>query len=227
MTGRTVGGRRSWWWGRGLLDLCAHELAGHDTCDDRADADPAGNGPGTGQRKTAKPLVLVHVDLEHTTVTDAGNVELGVPGGGLPAITRRRLEEILSTDHDLRIVLFDDGRPLATSDLIHADDIPTKTRIAVRARDRGCRFDGRTPAARAHQHHIDGRANGHHPDRIITVGPWAHLRAIHRHGWHPELQHHGIIRWRRGTSTFRTLPWGTPLRRMAPDDDPNGDYGGG
>lgn len=118
---RWNGGTRSFWQGRGLLAMCEHTLGGPD-------GDDGGAGHVGPQR--GKPTAIVHVDVADTTTTCAGQVELNVTGGGLPSITRQRLEQILSSDHDLRVVLFDDGRPLAVSDLIHAENIPTKTRIA-------------------------------------------------------------------------------------------------
>lgn len=214
---RWHGGTRSFWQGRGLLAMCEHALAGHNNTRDGSTTGFSAGGC-VGPRR-GKPTAIVHIDVADTTVTCAGQVELNVTGGGLPAVTRRRLEQILTSDHDLRVVLFDDGRPLAVSDLIHAEHIPTKTRIAVRARDRGCRFASPAPPSRTHIHHIDGRRHGHHPDRLITLGAWPHLRGIHRHGWTPTPRTGSAITWRRGTRTFTTLPRGTPLRRIAPNHD--------
>ncbi|MBW3561701.1 MAG: HNH endonuclease [Actinobacteria bacterium] len=162
---RWNGGTRSFWQGRGLLAMCEHTLGGHHAEDHSCNSDDRGGGDVAGHvgPQRGKPTAIVHVDVADTTTTCAGQVELNVTGGGLPTISRQRLEQILSDDHDLRVVLFDGGRPLAVSDLTHADRIPTKTRIAVRARDRGCRFGSPAPPGRTHIHHIDGRRHGHHP----------------------------------------------------------------
>lgn len=149
--------------------------------------------------------------------------------GALPTVTRTKLQEILASDHDCRVAVFDGARPLAVSDLVHASETPTKTRIAVELRDRGGRMPGsRTPAPSAHVHHLDKSRHGHHPDHLVTLGPFGHLRQVHRRGWKLELDPGSgqvTARWR--DRTYRSLPWGTRLRRARSPgddaDDPDGD----
>jgi hypothetical protein len=169
---------------------------------------------GGGSRGRAKPLMLVHVDLRQATPTGTGLVEVSAPGG-LKTITSRAAE-ILAEDADMRAVIFDQQRPLGVSDVVHAKDIPTKVRIAVRARDRGCRFPGsRAPAPWTDAHHLVERSRGgtHDPDNITLVSRTPHVRYVHRYGWKLTLDPHtGEVTARRGGRTYRSLPWGTPLR---------------
>lgn len=195
----------------------------HESSGEAGGVDRAGHGDGEevvrkGPRR-ARPLVNFVVDVADCTTTAAGQVMLDA-AGALPTITRTRLEEILSSDHDCRVAVFEGARPLAVSDLVEASEVPTKTRIAVQLRDRGGRMPGsRTPTASAHVHHLDKARHGHHPDHLVMLGPFGHLRQVHKRGWKLHVDPGSgqvTARWR--DRTYRSLPWGTRLRRAPPDD---------
>lgn len=122
------------------------------------------------------------------------------------------------------MVLFDGKRPLAVSDVVRAERMPDKTRIAVKVRDRGGRMPGsRTPAGQTQIHHLDKATYGHHPDHLVSLGPFAHLRQVHKRGWKLHLDPDTgqvTARWR--DRTYRSVPWGTHLRRAPNDDDEDG-----
>ncbi|MBA2529093.1 MAG: HNH endonuclease, partial [Euzebyales bacterium] len=109
------------------------------------------------------------------------------------------------------VVLFDGARPLAVSKKVRAAAIPADTRLAVHARDRGCRFPGSAdPLAHCDLHHIERQRGGdHHPDNLVAVSR-RHHTLIHRHGWTLSLNHASgqITAWR-GRRRWRSLPRGT------------------
>lgn len=187
----------------GAIAAAGDYLAGRD-----------GNDQDRGGPRRARPLVNFIVDVDDCTTTAAGQVLLDA-GGALPTITRTELRQILVSDHDCRVALFDGARPLAVSDVVRAERMPDKTRIAVKLRDRGSRMPGgRTPAGQAHIHHVDKDRYGHHPDHLISLGPRSHLRQVHKRGWKIEIDpDSGQVTARRGDRTHRSLPWGTRLRR--------------
>ncbi len=174
-------------------------------------------GGGTGGGRPARPLIVAHVDVANATPTAAGTVELGAPGV-LPTLTAATVEA-LTRDADLRVVLFDGARPLAVSSKTKAVEVPADTRLAVKARDRGCRFPGSTaPAKWAEIHHIRPRAKGgdHHPDKLtLLLRRWHRL--VHDRDWKqhldPQTGEFTIARKRR---IWTSLPRGTPLRRPPP-----------
>lgn len=198
-----------------LIDLAQDSLAGSNR---------------NGTRRQAKPSVVVHVDLRHVTETAAGILELNLPGW-LPTVSAATLESLAKTA-DIQAILFDGYRPLAVAQKVSASEIPADTRLAIRARDLGCRFPGsRIPLGAADLHHLDGKDAGHHPDRILTLGRYGHLNRIHRRGWSADLDPdtgEATFTTPNGR-TYRTLPRGTRLRRPPPDhrgSSPTGDADG-
>lgn len=113
-------------------------------------------------------------------------------------------------------------RPLCDPDQLDATAIPTPTRVAVAARDRGCRFAGcRAPVDWCDVHHLVARDDGgdHHPDRLALFCRPDHRR-VHAHGWQLALDPAtGVITGRRGDRVWRSEPRGTPLA-PAPADHP-------
>ncbi len=140
--------------------------------------------------------------------------------GPLPRISAR-LTDGLAADADVRAVVFDGARPLAVSDKLTATSIPTKTRIAVQARDRGCRFPGsQHPVGHSDVHHLVHREHhgDHHPDNLALLSR-RHHTLVHHHGWTLTLEpDSGQITATRGTHTWRSLPRGTPLTSPARHD---------
>ena len=175
-------------------------------------------GEERGPRR-ARPLINLVVDVGDCTATAAGQVLLDAPGA-LPTITKTALRRILESDHDCRAVLFDGQRPLAVSNVINTARLPAKTRLAVRLRDRGGRMPGsRTPAGQTHIHHLDRARYGHHPDHLVALGVFGHLRLAHTNGWKLTLDPDtGQVTARWHHRTYRTLPWGTRLNRAPPAD---------
>jgi len=133
--------------------------------------------------------------------------------GPLPRLTAR-LADGLAGDADIRAVVFDGARPLAVSDKLTAASIPTKTRIAVTARDRGCRLPGSAdPVGHSDVHHLVHREHGgtHHPDNLALLSR-RHHTLVHTHGWTLTLDPpSGQITATRHTRTWPSLPRGTPL----------------
>jgi hypothetical protein len=164
-----------------------------------------GGTTASGQPRRARPQLVVHVPLDQVTATAAGQVELNLAGARLPTVTARTLEA-LNTDADLRAVLFDGSRPLAVSDKVSASEIPTKTRVAVAARDRGCRFPGsRTPIAHTDIDHQTPWENGG------TTGA-SNTWCLHK-GHHLGKTHH---RYTIHTDTHGTTWWTTPAGHHNP-----------
>jgi hypothetical protein len=116
-----------------------------------------------------------------------GAVELPARGK-LPRISAIACE-LLARDADFQAVLFHGARPLAVSNKLHAGNIPTDTRLGVRARDQGCRFPGsRDPITFTDIHHTVERADGglHHPDLLVSFDRRSH-RTVHKRGWNVTL----------------------------------------
>ena len=92
--------------------------------------------------------------------------------------------------------------------------ISAPLRRFLNARDRGCRFPGSTmPVAYTDVDHLDGRADGHHIDRMISLARRYH-RIRHHHGWQLDLDPNtGIVTAQRGKRRYRSLPRGTPLQQ--------------
>ncbi len=176
---------------------------------------------GGGRGRRARPLLVVHVDVAQVTSTAAGTVELAAPGV-LPTLTAATVET-LARDGDMRVVLFEGARPLAVSAKTMAAAIPADVRLAVRARDRGCRFRGSTgPAPWADIHHVVEQAEGgdHHPDQLaLLIRRWHRL--VHRRKWKQRLDPKtGVFTICRNGRTWQSLPRGTPLRRRRPPPPP-------
>ncbi len=170
-------------------------------------------------RRPARPLLIAHVQVSDLTASAAGTVELNVRGP-LPRITAR-LADGLAADADIRAVVFDGAKPLAVSDKLTAATIPTKTRIAVTARDRGCRFPGsQDPPGHSDVHHLVHREHGgdHDPDNLALLSR-RHHTLVHHHGWALTLEpDSGQITATRRARTWRSLPRGTPLAPPARHD---------
>jgi hypothetical protein len=170
---------------------------------------------GGGSGREATPLVVVHVDSSEATRTAAGLVELAMPGC-LPSLTARAVDA-MAADADVRVVLFDGARPLVVTRKRTAAQVADDIRLAIAARDRGCRFPGsRIPVVFADDHHLHAQTGGgdHDPDNQLCLGRRGH-RAVHSHGWHVTLDPHTAkATFTRNGRTWTTLPRGTPLRRV-------------
>jgi hypothetical protein len=193
----------------GLVDICTQYLSG-------------------GDGGKARASVVVHVDVDQTTPTAAGTVEVGLPGW-LPTISAATLEA-LARSADVRAVVFDGARPLAATGKVDAESIPADVRLAVQARDLGCRFPGsRAPIGHTDIHHIHWRSDGgdHHPDNLLGLSRRAH-RLVHRRGWDIDLDPAtGRAAFTRHGRTWTTRPWGTRLRRPPTTTPPDLPPGGG
>ena len=186
--------------GKALVDMAADDLGRDD--------------PG----RPAQPAFVVRVDTKDVTVTEAGLVDINLPGAIAPGLSAA-LVESLAASATVKAVLFDGARPLAWGRTIHTNDLPDAIRDAVGVRDGGCRFPGsREPLARTDAHHIDGRRNGHNPDRLVRLSRRGH-RLVHQHRWRITIDTDtGKATFTRGTQVFTTMPRGARLRRPPPDD---------
>ena len=237
--GRPLSQRRA----DGLVSMANQRLAG--TCDghetDAEEGDPDGDGDGSageadddalpvrrpvcvgGTRHPvlvdAKPSIDVIIDTRDVTITSAGIIQVNAPGC-LPTLTARAIEA-LTADASVRVVLVDGGRPLTVTRKVRASDVPAKTRVAVKLRDRGDRFPGsRGPLGQVHLHHLDKDGAGHNPDAIVSLLPKNHRR-VHRLGWKVTVDPPtGEVTFTRGERSWTTLPRGTRLRRPPPEPDP-------
>jgi hypothetical protein len=150
----------------------------------------------------------------------AGTVDLHVPGC-LPTLSAK-LVDLLAADADLRATIFHGQRPLASSKLINAADIPAATRRSVKLRDRGDRMPGsRDPLVWCDLHHLHHRSKGgtHDPDNLVALrSRWHQL--LHRHGWTSRLDPEtGRFTIQRDGRRYDSLPHGTTL---SPDPQPGG-----
>lgn len=162
--------------------------------------------------------------------TDAANLplevglakarELGVPRAQLQGFSALLAAATLALGGDGQVARVLAGqRPLCDPDQLHAADIPTATRVAVAARDGGCRFYGCSALVDwCDLHHLVHREDGgdHHPDRLALFCRGDHRR-IHKHHWTLGLDPAtGIITGRRGDRVWRTEPRGSPLAPAPP-----------
>ena len=203
----------------GLVEMASEYLAGVNS-----DLPSAGDSDDTAaprRRRRARPLLIVHVDIADITRGEGGILELNVRGR-LARITSATLD-LLSTDADMRAVLFDGARPLAVSSKLHADKVPGDVRLAVRARDMGDRWPGsNAPIGHTELHHFTHRANGgtHDVDTLGSFTRDVHLNRIHKHGWNVSLDPAtAIVTIKRKGRTWRSLPRTVGLARP-PDNRP-------
>ena len=188
-----------------------------------AAADPdTGNSPrrGCGRARRARPLVVVHVGLDQLSGHPDGTVELNLRGG-LPRVSAATVEA-LARSGDVQAVLFDGQRPLAATSKVDAARVPAATALAVRSRDRGCRFPAsRDPIGHTDLHHLREQARGgdHDPDNLVCLSRRWHTTA-HQRGWTLTLDPAtGQLTTQRGGRSYRSLPRGAPLP-PAPDPPP-------
>jgi hypothetical protein len=180
---------------------------------------------GGADRHPARPLLTSVVQIGDVQVNAAGTITLNTRGA-LPSITLRTLEA-LSTDADLRVVLLDGARPLATSAKLRLTDPSADTRFAVQARDLACRWPGsNAPIGWTDLDHLHPRADGgsHHPDNLVSLSRRPH-RWKHTYGWQTTLDPDtGAITISRRDRTYRSLPPGTRLSTATgpPDTRPPG-----
>ena len=186
--------------GKALVDMAADDLGRDD--------------PG----RPAAPAFTVRVDTKDVTVTEAGLVEINLPGAIAPGLSAALVESLLGSA-TVKAVLFDGARPLAWGRKINLANLPDDIRDAVGIRDGGDRFPGsRQPLARTDAHHINGQRNGHHPEGLVRLSRKSH-RLTHKHRWRISVDpDSGKATFTRGTHTFTTMPWGTRLRRPPPAD---------
>ena len=193
------------------------------------------------RQRPARPLVVVHVDLDQVTGHPDGRVELDLRGG-LPRVSAATVEA-LANDGDVRAVLLDGERPLAATGKVDAARVPVATGLAVRARDRGCRFPAsRDPIGHADLHHLleQARGGGHDPDNLVCLSRRWHT-TVHERGWTLSLDPvTAQLTVERAGRRYHSLPRGAPLPAApdppsstrdapprAPDPEPPPDDGGG
>jgi hypothetical protein len=173
----------------------------------------AGYLAGSSDRE-AEPLVTVVVQLADVTATAAGHLVLRTPGV-LPTLSAR-LVDLLAAEADLRAVIVDGARPLATTRKRTAADIPDDVRTAIVARDVADRLPG-SDRPLQHVHHMRHREDGgdHDPANLVGLSDTSH-RIVHRNGWQTTLDHDtGAFTITRDGTTWTSVPRTTPLARPA------------
>lgn len=199
-TGRSRGRR----WAGALTAVCADALGG--TTD-------------SGNRRPARPLVVLHVDVADATADRFGHLLHVAAGQTRLPVLSARAAELLTRHADLVVQLRDGRNPLAEIK-DGAEDIPRPIRRAVRNRDRGCRGPGCTRPIE-HLHHIVHRVDGgdHDPTNIIGACTPHHLWWVHRLGTQPTLEPtSGRVTWTLPNGRrIATMPHG---HRPAPFRDP-------
>jgi hypothetical protein len=157
----------------GLVEMCQGEVfaeggGGHGDVD--------GEGRAGGRRRN-RPTVVVHADLSFLA-GGPGGAELDVLGPLSPEVARR-----LACDAKV-IVSADDsqGHPL---NMGRARRDPTDhQRIAIRRRDKGCRFPGCTHTEFTDVHHVRHWTNDGPTDldNLVELCD-QHHRSVHELGW--------------------------------------------
>lgn len=166
-------------------------------------------------RSDAVAAVTAIVDVADASAAVAGTLDLPT-AGSMPVLTARILDA-LANDASLRVVLVDNGRPLAVSRKLRAKKIPRDVAMAVRMRDRGDRFPGsRRPIE--HLHHLDKTGEGHAVDALVGLTAESHRR-VHRAGWTIKIDGREVT-FTRAERSWTTLPRGTRLRRPPPATGP-------
>ena len=175
-----------------LVDICSGHLAGE----------------GTG---AARPSVVLCVELTETGLAGAARILTRVMGRP-PRLSPIGTEALLE-DADLTAVLFEQGRPIAVSDTVGRP--PDKVRLAVAARDGGCRFPGcQAPVAWCDCHHLAGRTGpkAHHPDQL-AMQCRRHHRVVHEQGWKITPVADGALAFSLGEQTYVSYPRARPPLR--------------
>ena len=153
-----------------------------------------------------RPRLIAAVDLhqlQELGLSEAARV-LWPLRGRAPRLTPVATQT-LACDAEVALVLFDGARPIAVSDSI--SEVPDKVRIALVARDRGCRFPGcDAPAAWTDAHHVVPRPAGSNGvENLILLCRRCHRR-VHRAGWRLRVEPDGTVRFRTRGRSFRSEP---------------------
>ncbi len=222
--GRTLAQRRA----DGLVALARHrcgddgaEASADGDCDGEPAAGDASDGDDDSAARptrhprlgSAVPDIGVLIDWRDITPHAAGMLTINAPGC-IPTISAALLESLAADGATVRAVICDGAQPLMVTQKIHAKQIPTDVRAAVKARDRADRFPGsRRPIN--HVHHA-AKTNGHDLNHLVGLADVSHRR-VHRHGWAISLDPPtGEVTFTRGERSWTTLPRGTRLRRPPP-----------
>jgi hypothetical protein len=127
----------------------------------------------------------------------------------------------LASDAQLQFILASGTEVLGVS--WPTDSIPAHVRIAVAARDQGCRFPGcQAPIHWCDLHHVIGREDGG-PTTVSNLVALCrrHHTAVTHGRWHLSMTPDGIVTVRRGRHTATTYPRANP-ERTSGQDPPGG-----
>lgn len=136
----------------------------------------------------------------------------GAPAALTPKAVRR-----IASDADLRFLLTDRGEILGVS--APTATIPTNVRVAVHARDQGCRFPGcRIPAAWTDLHHVIARIdNGPTTVTNLVALCRRHHVLVTQGRWRLTMTPQGCVTVKRGKQTATSDP---PLQQQRPPPAP-------
>ena len=154
-----------------------------------------------------RPRVLATVDV-NTLDSDgrARSARILHAMTGRPTRMSAVATEALLCDASVVPVVFEGARPVAVGDA--SSPIGPKLRMALAARDGGCRFPGcAAPVAWCDAHHIRPRLeNGPtEVDNLLLLCRRCH-RTVHRFRWRIQMRDDGIIEFRRPGRTHSSTP---------------------
>jgi len=175
------------------------------------EADQSGDLGRGSDRARPRPRLIACVDLDAVAgegLSPGARVLSSVIGGPQPLSTLAT--EVAACDAEIIPVLFRGAQPIAVGERFKAPS--ERTRTAVVARDRGCRFPGcDAPASWSDCHHLVPRPAGtNDPENLALLCRRCHRR-VHRQRWALAVQRDGTIRFAHRGRTFDS-----PTRRPPP-----------
>jgi hypothetical protein len=141
------------------------------------DANGQSRAPRAGGQGRHRPTVVVHADLSYLAGA-GGGAELDVLGPLSPEVARRLA-------CDAKVLVSADDREGGSLNLGRARRGPSDLqRIAIRRRDKGCRFPGCTHTEFTDVHHVRHWADGGATDlpNLVELCDHHH-RCVHEMGW--------------------------------------------
>lgn len=198
---RTLGRRRA----DALVALAGHWLAGSSASAERG-----------GEHRPARPLVQVWTDISTLIGDDRSAVAARLLWDAVapPPVLTTGAAQRLASDARLQFILADGGEVLGVT--APTTSIQAKVRVAVHARDQGCRFPGcRVPCRQTELHHVVARADGGStvvPNLVALCS--RHHRAVTDARWRLSMTDAGVVTVRRGRHLATSDPPVT--RRLGP-----------
>ena len=193
----------------------AGDAGGHD----ETDAPAGGGGSGVGRARPSL-LVLTPIDRLADDVCSSTTAHLAQllwrTARGPVSLSQGALQR-LACDATLRQVITDGHDVLGVA--APTETIPTRVRVALHARDAGCRFPHcRAPVQWTDAHHVIWRSKGGPTtlDNLVSLCR-RHHRAVHEGGWHLTYDaQSGAVTVRRGNREFSSRAHADRVLRAPP-----------